>query len=146
MILERISRPDCNQGLLLDGFPRTIEQARALDEALNERKESVTKALYIEVSDEEVVRRLSGRWICRKCQTPYHQINMPPRVKGVCDKCGGELYQRDDDREDTVRSRLGVYNKQTRPVIDYYDTIDKLSRVDGEGRAEEVAARLLSVI
>ncbi len=146
MILQCISGPDCEQGLLLDGFPRTVEQARALDEALSRKSESVTKALYIEVSDEEVVRRLSGRWICRKCQTPYHQVNMPPKVKGICDKCGGELYQRDDDREDTVRSRLDVYDKQTRPVIDYYDTIDKLSRVDGEGRAEEVASRLLAVI
>jgi len=146
MILQRISRPDCDRGLLLDGFPRTVGQARALDEALSKRDESITKALSLEVSDEEVVRRLSGRWICRECQTPYHQTNMPPKVKGVCDKCGGELYQRDDDREDTVRSRLDVYNKQTRPVIDYYDTIDKLSRFDGEGRAEEVASRLLTVI
>jgi len=145
MILERIARPDCDKGLLLDGFPRTLEQAKALDEALSKKGESVTKALYINVSTEEVVRRLSGRWICRGCQTPYHEINMPPKVKGVCDTCSGELYQRDDDTETTVRSRLGVYNKQTKPLIDYYDKIDKLGKINGEGNAREVAERLLTV-
>jgi adenylate kinase len=146
MILERIARPDCDTGLLLDGFPRTLEQAKALDEALSNNGESVTKSLYINVSDEEVVRRLGGRWICRGCQTPYHEINMPPKVKGVCDACGGELYQRDDDTVATVRSRLDVYTKQTKPLIDYYDKIGKLDKINGEGQAEEVAERLLAVV
>jgi len=146
MILERIARPDCDTGLLLDGFPRTLEQAKALDEALSKNGESVTKSLYINVSDEEVVRRLGGRWICRGCQTPYHETNMPPKIKGVCDACGGELYQRDDDTETTVRSRLDVYNKQTKPLIDYYDKIGKLGEINGEGKAEEVAQRLLTVV
>jgi adenylate kinase len=146
MILERIARPDCDTGLLLDGFPRTLEQAKALDEALGKNGESVTKSLYIDVSDEEVVRRLGGRWICRDCQTPYHEINMPPKVKGVCDSCGGELYQRDDDTVATVRSRLDVYTKQTKPLIDYYDKIGKLGKINGEGQAEEVAERLLAAI
>ncbi len=146
MILERIARPDCDTGLLLDGFPRTLEQAKALDEALSKNGESVTKSLYINVSDEEVVRRLGGRWICRGCQTPYHEINMPPKVKGVCDACGGELYQRDDDTVATVRSRLDVYTKQTKPLIDYYDKIGKLGKINGEGQAEEVAERLLAVV
>ena len=146
MILERIARPDCDTGLLLDGFPRTLEQAKALDEALSKNGESVTKSLYINVSDEEVVRRLGGRWICRGCQTPYHEINIPPKVKGVCDACGGELYQRDDDTVATVRSRLDVYTKQTKPLIDYYDKIGKLGKINGEGQAEEVAERLLAVV
>jgi len=146
MILERITRPDCDKGLLLDGFPRTLQQAKALDEALTRNGESVTGALYINVSAEEVVRRLGRRWICRGCQTPYHEVNMPPKVKGVCDACGGELYQRDDDKEETVRSRLDVYNKQTKPLIDYYDKIDKLDEINGEGKAEEVAHRLLTVV
>ena len=146
MILARIARPDCDKGLLLDGFPRTLEQAKALGEALDKNGESVTKALYINVSTEEVVRRLGGRWICRGCQTPYHEINMPPKLKGVCDTCGGELYQRDDDTEATVRSRLDVYNKQTKPLIDYYDKIGKLGEINGEGKAEEVAQRLLTVV
>ncbi|MFC1998106.1 adenylate kinase [Chloroflexota bacterium] len=146
MILERIAKPDCDEGLLLDGFPRTLEQAKALDEALGKNGESVTKSLYINVSAEEVVRRLGGRWICRGCQAPYHEINMPPKVKGVCDTCGGELYQRDDDTEATVRSRLDVYNKQTKPLIDYYDKIGKLDEIKGEGQAEKVAERLLAVV
>ena len=146
MILERIARPDCDKGLLLDGFPRTLKQAKALDEALDKKGESITKALYINVSDEEVVKRLGGRWICRGCQTPYHEINMPPKVKGVCDACGGELYQRDDDTEATVRSRLDVYNKQTKPLIDYYDKIGKLGEINGEGQAAEVADRLLTAV
>jgi len=146
MILERIAKPDCDKGLLLDGFPRTLEQAKALDEALDKKGESVTKALYINVSTEEVVRRLGGRWICRGCQTPYHEINMPPKTKGICDACGGELYQRDDDTEATVRSRLDVYTKQTKPLIDYYDKIGKLGEINGEGKAEEVSQRLLTVV
>ena len=146
MILERIARPDCDTGLPLDGLPRTLEQAKALDEAVSKNGESVTKSLYINVSDEEVVRRLGGRWICRSCQTPYHEINMPPKVKGVCDACGGELYQRDDDTVATVRSRLDVYTKQTKPLIDYYDKIGKLGKINGEGQAEEVAERLLAVV
>jgi adenylate kinase len=146
MILERIAKPDCDKGLLLDGFPRTLEQAKALDGALSKNGESVTKSLYINVSAEEVVKRLGGRWICRGCQTPYHEVNMPSKIKGVCDACGGELYQRDDDTEETVRSRLDVYNKQTKPLIDYYDKIDKLDEIKGEGQAEEVAERLLAVV
>ncbi|MBT3362303.1 MAG: adenylate kinase [Chloroflexi bacterium] len=146
MILDRIARPDCDKGLLLDGFPRTLEQAKALDEALAKNGENVTKALLIDVSTEEVVRRLGGRWICRDCQTPYHEVTMRPKVEGTCDKCGGQLYQRDDDKESTVRSRLEVYTKQTKPLIDYYGKIDKLAKVNGEGESEEVAKRLLAVV
>jgi len=146
MILERITKPDCDKGLLLDGFPRTLTQAEALDEALSKNDESVTLALYINVSNEEAVRRLSGRWICRSCQTPYHEVNRPPKVKGICDICGGQLYQRDDDTETAIRNRLDVYTKQTKPLIDYYDKIGKLGEINGEGKAEQVAQRLLAVV
>jgi adenylate kinase len=146
MILDRISRPDCDKGLLLDGFPRTLEQAKALNEALLKNGECVTLVLHINVSSKEAVRRLSGRWICRSCQVPYHEVTMPPNVKGICDKCGGQLYQRDDDTEATIRSRLDVYAKQTKPLIDYYGKIGKLGQINGEGKAEQVAQRLLAVV
>lgn len=146
MILQRVVAPDCDQGFLLDGFPRTIEQAKALDEALVKNKEAVKKALYINVSSEEVVKRLSGRLVCRNCQTPYHIVNLPPKVTGKCDLCGGELYQRADDSEATVRDRLEVFNKQTKPLIDYYTKTGKLIEINGEGKAEEVAARLIAAI
>jgi adenylate kinase len=146
VIFERISRPDCDIGLLLDGFPRTLGQAMALDEALSNEGESVTKAIYINVSTEEVVRRLSGRWVCHGCQMPYHEINMAPKVKGICNACGGNLYQRDDDTKAAVRSRLDVYTGQTKPLIDYYDKIGKLGEINGEGKAEQVAQRLLAIV
>ena len=146
MILQRVVAPDCDQGFLLDGFPRTIEQAKALDEALVKNKEAVKKALYINVSSEEVVKRLSGRLVCRNCQTPYHIVNLPPKVTGKCDLCDGELYQRADDSEATVRDRLEVFNKQTKPLIDYYTKTGKLIEINGEGKAEEVAARLIAAI
>jgi adenylate kinase len=146
MILERISRPDCEAGCLLDGFPRTLAQAEALDKALNEQGKGIDKVLYIKVSDEELLRRLSGRWICRSCQTPYHTVNAPPKEAGKCDRCGGDLYQRDDDTEETARNRLVVYFDQTAPLIDYYVNSNKLSEVNGEQAVEAVGEELLSVI
>ena len=94
MVLERISAPDCKRGVILDGFPRNLEQAEALDKALAKQGKAIDKVIYIKVSEEELLKRLSGRWICRQCQTPYHVVNSPPKVWGKCDKCGGELYQR----------------------------------------------------
>ncbi|MFQ5826585.1 MAG: adenylate kinase [Dehalococcoidia bacterium] len=144
LLLERIEALD--GGLVLDGFPRTLEQARALDRALRERGRKVDRALYIRVSSEELLRRLSGRWICRRCQAPYHAQNAPPRVPGVCDSCGGDLYQREDDTEETVRKRLEVYFAQTAPVIEYYKGQTKLEEVDGEGEVEAVGRGLVAAL
>jgi adenylate kinase len=146
MILERITAPDCSKGFVLDGFPRTLEQAVSLDKALTANSESVTKTLLVDVSSEEVVKRLSGRRICRQCQTPYHIIFVQPKVSGKCDKCGGELYQRADDNEKTVRDRLAVYEKQTKPVIDYYKKTKKLVAIEGEGQVETIAEKLLAAM
>ena len=132
MLLDRLERPDCQKGCLLDGFPRTLDQAKALDAALKDRGQAVDKVLYINVGEEEVIARLGGRWTCRQCGAVYHEQHNPPKVEGRCDKCGGELYQRDDDKPETVRNRLGVYNQQTAPLIDYYARAGKLVEVNGE--------------
>lgn len=146
MVLERILAPDCESGIILDGFPRNLEQAKALDEALIEQGKAIDKVVYIKVSQQELLNRLSGRWICRQCQTPYHATNSPPKVQGKCDNCGGELYQRPDDTVETVKKRLEVYFAQTTPLIDYYTKADKLLEVDGEGDANEVGRRIVAAI
>jgi len=146
MILERIDQPDCAAGCLFDGFPRTSQQARALDQALRERGRAIDRAIYIEVSDDELVQRLSGRWLCRNCQTPYHITNSPPRTPGECDKCGGDLYQRPDDREETVKERIKVFLVQTVPVLDYYEKQGKLVKVNGNLGAQEVAGEIFCTL
>jgi len=146
MILGRISEPDCEKGFMLDGFPRTLEQAKALDEALRNRKESIDYVIYIKVSSEELVRRLSGRFICRKCQSPYHMVSSPPKVEGVCDKCGDELYQRSDDSEETVKKRLDVYFSETAPLIDYYKRSGKLVEIDGEGSIDRINESIMKAL
>ena len=145
-VLERIDQPDCAGGCLFDGFPRTSQQARILDQALKDRGRAVDRAIYIEVSDDELVQRLSGRWLCRNCQTPYHIMNSPPKTPGKCDKCGGDLYQRPDDREETVRERLKVFLAQTVPVLDYYEKQGKLVKVNGNSGALEVAKEIVSTL
>lgn len=146
MILERIAAPDCGQGFILDGFPRTLEQAKALDRALGERGQAIEKAVYIRVSTEELVRRLSGRFTCRNCQMPYHEITSPPKVAGRCDQCGGELYQRPDDSPETVRKRLEVYFAETAPLIDHYKEAGKLVQINGEQGIEEVGQELIAAL
>ena len=146
MVRERLQRPDCAQGVILDGFPRTLAQAESLDEMLADMGLKLDGVLCIAVPDEELVRRLSGRWICRQCQTPYHTIFSPPAQEGVCDACGEELYQRDDDQPETVRARLRVYHQQTAPLIDYYRQADLLVEVDGAGDIETVSAALLEAV
>jgi adenylate kinase len=146
MVLERISAPDCARGVVFDGFPRNLEQARALDEAFAKQAKAIDEVIYIKVSEKELVRRLSGRRICRQCQAPYHIMNSPPRVQGKCDQCGGELYQRPDDTVDIVKKRLEVYFVETAPLIDYYTQAGKLVEVDGEGGAEEVGERILMAL
>ena len=143
MVRERLQQPDCDDGVILDGFPRTLAQALALDKMLAGTGRALAGVLYINLPDEETVRRLSGRWICGQCQTPYHVVFSPPAEEGVCDECGGELYQRDDDRPETVRARLRVYHEQTAPLIDYYRRAGLLVEVDGAGDIEAVSAALL---
>ena len=146
MILERINQPDCTSGCLLDGFPRTLHQAKVLDKALKEQGKTIDKAIYIEVPNEELVKRLSGRWLCRTCQTPYHIINSPPKTPGKCDKCGGKLYQRSDDREETVKDRLSIFFAQTVPILDYYKKQGKLIRVNGNLGMQGVAREIISAL
>ena len=146
MILERIDRQTCASDCILDGFPRTLQQARTLDEALKERGRGIDKAIYIEVPNQELVRRLSGRRLCRACQTPYHITSSPPKTPGKCDKCGGQLYQRPDDREETVKERLHVFFAQTVPILDYYEKQGKLTKVNGNQGIQEVAREIFSAL
>ncbi len=146
MALERMAEPDARAGCVLDGFPRTMEQAKALDAALEEQGERIASAPLIEVEPEELVRRLAGRWICRSCQTPYHEAFSPPRTAGLCDACGGGLYQRDDDKPEVVRARLETYERQTAPLIAYYEAQGKLRRVNGQRSVEQVTADLEAAI
>ncbi len=146
MVLEHISAPDCEAGVIFDGFPRNLKQAEALDRALAERRRALDKAVYIKVSEKELLSRLGGRWICRKCQAPYHAVTAPPKVWGKCDRCGGELYQRADDTEETVKKRLDVYFAETAPLMVYYRQTNKLLEVDGEGSVESVQRRIVAAL
>jgi len=146
MILERISQPDCASGCLLDGFPRTLDQARALDEALTKQGKIIDKSVYIDVPEIELLSRLSGRYLCRKCQTPYHSISSPPKTAGKCDKCGGELYQRSDDKEETIKERLDIFFTQTVPILDYYRKQGKSIEVNGNLGIQEVARSISSAL
>ena len=146
MVLERLSEPDCTKGAILDGFPRNLEQAEALDKALAQEGKAIDKVVYIKVSEEELLKRLSGRWICRRCQAPYHAIDSPPKVRGKCDKCGGELYQRPDDNEVSIKKRLEVYLAETAPLIDYYTQGSKLIEINGEGGVAEVGKRIKAAL
>ncbi len=146
MVMERLSVPDVAEGVIFDGFPRNIEQAKALDKALKQQSRAIDKAVYIKVSEEEVLKRLSGRWVCRNCQTPYHAVDNPSKVKGICDRCGGELYQRDDDKPETIKNRLKVYLKETAPLTDYYKKAGKLVEVVSEGGPEAVNKRIIAAL
>ena len=146
MVLERMAAPDCETGVILDGFPRNLPQAEALEKALTQQSKAIDKAVYIKVSEEELLKRLSGRWICRRCQIVYNIVNSPSEVWGKCDKCGGELYQRPDDTAQTVKKRLEVYFAETAPLIDYYARRGKLLEIDGEGSVDEVTRRIVAVL
>ena len=146
LVLERMLAPEGEGGVILDGFPRNLEQAEALDKVLAQQAKAIDKVVYIKVSEEELLKRLSGRWVCRDCQAPYHAIDSPPKVGGKCDRCGGELYQRPDDTVDTVKKRLEVYFAQTVPLIDYYAQAGKLLEVDGEGGVDEVGMRVVAAL
>ena len=146
MLLERIAQPDCAQGVIFDGFPRTLGQAEALDKAFAKQGKQIDKVVYIKVPDEELMGRLGGRWICRSCQTPYHEIAAPPKVKGKCDQCGGELYQRADDQPATIKNRLQVFHAQTSPLIEYYKKTGKLTEVNGTGAVDEIRKNIIGVL
>lgn len=146
MVLERLNAPDCKNGAILDGFPRNIKQAKALDKAMTKLSRAIDKVTYIKVSEGELLKRLGGRWICRKCQAPYHEVDSPPKVAGKCDRCGGELYQRADDNAETVKKRLKVYFEETSPLIDHYKKAGKLVEINGEGSAEEINRRIITAL
>ena len=143
MVLERISAPDAAGGAILDGFPRNLKQAQALDKALAEQGKAIDKVVYIKVSEEALLKRLSGRRVCRQCQAPCHVTDSPPKVEGKCDKCGGELYQRADDTEESIKKRLEVYSVETSPLIDYYSREGKLVEVAGEGGVAAIGERIV---
>ncbi|GAB4334699.1 MAG: adenylate kinase [Dehalococcoidia bacterium] len=145
MLLERISRPDAADGAMFDGFPRNVVQAKALDDALAERGARIDRALLIAVDDEELVARLSGRWLCRSCGAVYHERNDPPKQPGVCDRCGGDLYQRDDDRPEVVRTRLETM-KPPADLIEHYRAAGVLREIDGKRPLDEVTADLLEAL
>ena len=146
MVRERLSRPDCINGALLDGFPRTPVQAAALAEMLKEFNGTVTIVPYIHVAPEILIERLCGRWTCRANGHIYHEKFNPPSVAGICDLDGSELYQRDDDREDTVKNRIKVYEEQTAPLIRYYRDNELLVEIDGTKPIDQVSLDLLQAI
>lgn len=146
MVLDRLARSDCEKGALLDGFPRTLNQAAALDDALAEEGHKINLVLDIQVPEAELIARVTGRRLCRDCGASYHVKFKPPEEPGVCDKCGGELYQRDDDTEATARKRLEVYELQTKPLIDYYAEKGVLKHVDGDQSIDAVTQALKGAI
>ncbi len=146
MVEERLKQPDCEKGFILDGFPRTVPQAEALDKLLEKMGKKIDYAICIDVPDEELVKRLTGRRTCKKCGMMYHVIFKPPKEDGKCDVCGGELYQRADDNEETVRNRLKVYHEQTEPIIQFYEKKGVLHRIDGMGSIDEIFERIVKVL
>jgi adenylate kinase len=146
IIEERLKQDDCAGGFILDGFPRTIAQAEALDKTLTAMGLTLEHVFNIEVGDDELIKRLTGRRICKACGASYHIIFNPSREEGRCDTCGGELYQRDDDKEETIRNRLQVYQEQTAPLISFYREKKILSSIDGVGSIEQITARLKEAV
>lgn len=142
IVKERLNQSDCRSGFLLDGFPRTLPQAEALDSLLDNLNFELDAVLNIYVSEEELIRRLTGRRMCEDCGTAYHMVFNPPSVEGRCDKCGGKLYQRDDDTEDTILNRLKVYREQTEPIIDYYRKKDLVKDINGDQKIEDVSKEI----
>jgi adenylate kinase len=142
MIESRLQEPDCRAGFLLDGYPRNLAQARTLDEILKRLGRRVDRVLALNVSPDELVRRLSGRRVCGSCGAGYHLVSQPPKREGICDRCGQALTQRPDDRESVVRERLRVYEEQTRPLLSHYRELGLLAEVEGMGAPEAIAAAL----
>lgn len=146
LIMDRFQNPDCTNGYVLDGFPRTIPQAEALTKALASKGESIDYAVNVEVPDENIVARMSGRRACLACGATYHILHIPPKTEGICDRCGARLVLRDDDKPETVKKRLDVYHSQTQPLIDYYTAEGKLVEVDGTMEMEEVFTAIVKIL
>jgi adenylate kinase len=142
IIESRLAQPDAKAGYILDGFPRTVPQAQALDDLITRMDMAPDAVVNINASVDMVVRRLTGRRTCRDCQAVYHVVNIPPKKAGVCDRCGGKLYQRDDDTEETIRKRIQVYMEQTAPLLDYYQESGKLTEVSGDSGLDKVYASI----
>ena len=146
IIAERLKEEDAKAGFILDGFPRTIPQADALQEIINELDRVIDHVISIEVADEELVTRLTGRRMCKGCGESFHVVFNPSAKEGICDRCNGELYQRDDDKEVTIRQRLAVYSEQTQPLITFYEKQGKLRRIEGTGSIADIFSRVLSAV
>jgi len=146
LVVDRVNQDDCANGYVLDGFPRTIPQAEALDKALTEMGQSIDYAINVEVPDENIVQRMSGRRACVNCGATYHIVYAPTKKENVCDTCEGELILRDDDKPETVQKRLNVYHEQTQPLIDYYTKQDKLVEVDGTIDIEKVFEAIVKIL
>lgn len=146
MVRERLLEPDTENGFVLDGFPRTVPQAQALDEVLDELDQQLEAVVRMTISEDEVLRRITGRRVCEDCGANYHVETDPPRREGVCDECGGKLFQRDDDSEEIVRERLAAYREQTQGVVSFYEDRGLLRNVDAEGEVDEVTERMFDVL
>ena len=146
ILLDRVAQADCSDGYVLDGFPRTIPQAEVLDEALTKLGEKIDFAINVDVPDENIVKRMSGRRACLKCGATYHIEHIPPKKEGICDTCGSELVLRDDDKPETVLSRLKVYHDQTQPLIDFYTAKGVLNTVDGTVDMKDVFNAIVSIL
>ena len=146
LVMDRIQKEDCKNGYILDGFPRTIPQAEALEQALKALGEKLDYAIEVDVPDENIVKRMSGRRACVHCGATYHIVHAPTKVENICDVCGGELILRDDDKPETVKKRLDVYHEQTQPLIDYYSKAGILKNVDGTVDMEEVFQAIVGIL
>ena len=146
LVVDRVGQDDAKNGYVLDGFPRTIPQADVLDKELTKLGDKVDFAINVDVPDENIVRRMSGRRACLKCGATYHIEHIPPKKEGICDTCGSELVQRDDDKPETVQNRLSVYHEQTQPLIEYYDKKNILKTVDGTKDMQEVFNNIVSIL
>lgn len=146
ILLDRVAQDDCKNGYVLDGFPRTIPQAEVLDEAISKLGDKIDFAIDVEVPDENIIRRMSGRRACLSCGATFHVEHVPPKKEGICDRCGKELVLRDDDKEETVKNRLDVYHKQTQPLIDFYTQKNILKTVDGTVDMQDVFAAITAIL
>lgn len=146
ILLDRVAQDDCKNGYVLDGFPRTIPQAEVLDKALTELGDSIDYAINVDVPDENIINRMSGRRACVACGATYHIVHIPTKVEGICDRCGAELILRDDDKPETVKKRLDVYHTQTQPLIDYYTAKGVLKEVDGTRDMQDVFADIVRLL
>jgi len=146
IIKDRLDNADCSKGFILDGFPRTIQQAESLSQALKQMEIDIDHLIDIEIDFDYLIQRLTGRWTCRECGEGYHEMSNPSKKKGVCDKCDGELYQRDDDKEETIQKRFEVYRKETEPLKDYYQKNGKLNAIKGNGGIQEIFSRITNLI